>query len=273
MKFRIACVQFGSQLGDIAFNLAQLARWSEQARAQGAHVVIFPEACLTGYCRPREMTRLALPFAGLLRARVAEIARAHEILLVFGMPEREDENVYNSLIALDSKGNELGRYRKTHLWAAESKWATPGNQFVTFKTEYAHFGLMLCYDTRFPEVSRTLALQGVDVALVASAWRSTHVEEWRFCARARALDNGIFLAGSDAILEAEHFTCAGGSLIAGPDGRVMASANYEEEGMITAEIDTERITERRQDLPLLQQRRPELYRALVATGSMALTGS
>lgn len=273
MKFRIACVQFRSQLGDIEYNLAQLARWCEQARAQGARVVIFPEACLTGYCRPREMAKLALPFAGSLRERTAEIARAHEVLFVFGMPEREGGNVYNSLIALDAAGNELGRYRKTHLWAAESKWATPGDQFVTFKTEYAHFGLMLCYDTRFPEVSRALALQGVEVALVASAWRSTHVEEWRFCARARALDNGIFLAGSDAILEAEHFTCAGGSLIAGPDGRVMASANYGEEGIIAAEIDTGRIVERRKDLPLLQQRRPELYGSLAASNSQVLFDS
>lgn len=273
MNFRIGCVQFRSQLGDMDYNLAQLAHWCEQARAQGARVVVFPEACLTGYCRPREMAMLAQPFAGSLRERAAEIARAHEILLVFGMPEREGGNVYNSLIALDAKGNELGRYRKTHLWAAESKWATPGDQFVTFKTEYAHFGLMLCYDTRFPEVSRALALRGIEVALVASAWRSTHVEEWRFCARARALDNGIFLAGSDAILEAEHFTCAGGSLIVGPDGRVMALANYGEEGMITAEIDTERIAERRKDLPLLQQRRPELYGSLAASGSLALPDS
>ncbi len=273
MKFRIACVQFRSQLGDIEYNLAQLARWCEHARAHGAHVVIFPEACLTGYCRPREMANLAQPFTGLLRERAAEIARTHEILMVFGMPEREGGNVYNSLIALDSRGNELGRYRKTHLWAAESKWAMPGGHFVSFQTEYAHFGLMLCYDTRFPEVSRALALRGIDVALVASAWRSTHVEEWRFCARARALDNGIFLAGSDAILEAEHFTCAGGSLIAGPDGRVMALANYGEEGMIAAEINTERIVERRKDLPLLQQRRPELYGSLAASGSQILTDS
>lgn len=259
MKFRMACVQFRSHLGEIEYNLSQLARWCEHARSQGVKVVIFPEACLTGYCRARQMVDLAQPFEGALRARISEIARAYEIFFVFGMPEREGENIYNALIALDAEGNELGRYRKTHLWAAESKWAMPGDQFISFETKYAHFGLMLCYDTRFPEVSRTLALRGVEVALVASAWRSTHVEEWRLCARARALDNGIFLAGSDAILAAEHFTCAGGSLIAGPDGQTMALANYGEEGMITAEIDTERIAERRRDLPLLQQRRPELY--------------
>ncbi|MDL1879226.1 hypothetical protein FBQ85_29290, partial [Cytophagia bacterium CHB2] len=69
MKFRIACVQFRSQLGDMDYNLAQLARWCEQARAQGARVVIFPEACLTGYCRPREMAKLAQTFAGSLRER------------------------------------------------------------------------------------------------------------------------------------------------------------------------------------------------------------
>lgn len=259
MSFRLACAQFRSRLGEIDYNLAQMAQWCERAAAQQVRVVVFPEACLTGYCRPRQMAELAQPFAGELRARVAAIAREHKMLLAFGMPEREGEATYNTMIALGANGELLARYRKMHLWAAESKWARAGAEHVTFKTELAHFGLWLCYDTRFPEVARVHALREVEVALVASAWRSSHVEEWRLCARARALDNGIFLAGSDAVLEAEHFNCAGGSLIAGPEGGVLALAEKNAEGMIVAEIDLAALHERRKDLPLLQHRRPELY--------------
>ncbi len=260
MKFRLACVQFCSRLGEVDHNLEEMAAWCEWAADLGAAVVLFPEACLTGYCRPREMRQAALPFAGALAERVAEIATANRVLLAFGMPERDGNEVYNSLIAVGPQGHEVARYRKTHLWAAESKWARPGNRLVTCQTELAHFGFMLCYDTRFPEVSRVLALRGAEVLLVASAWRASHVEEWRLCARARALDNGIFVAGCDAILDADHFKCAGGSLIVGPAGEIMVQANYSEENLIIADIDTAAIAARRQDLPLLEQRRPGLYR-------------
>lgn len=259
MKFRLACVQYRSRLGEIDHNLTQMAQWCEAAAARHVSVVVFPEACLTGYCRPREMAELAQPFAGALRERLAQMARANKLLFTFGMPEREGGNAYNAMIAIAANGEMLARYRKMHLWAAESRWAKARDEYVTFKTELAHFGMWLCYDTRFPEVARTHALRGVEVALVASAWRSSHVEEWRLCARARALDNGIFVAGSDAVLTAEHFNCAGGSIIAAPDGSVLALAEKEREGMILAEIDTAALRERRKDLPLLEHRRPELY--------------
>jgi len=264
MKFRLACIQFRSRLGDVAHNLAEMARWCKEAACQDAAVALFPEACLTGYAWPHAMAKWAMPFAEELRERVTEIAVQNRLLLAFGMPERDGNEIYNSLIIVGPQGEALARYRKTHLWAAESKWAKPGNHLITCRTELAHFGLMLCYDTRFPEVSRVLALRGVQVALVASAWRASHVEEWRFCARARAIDNGIFVAGSDAILDADHFSCAGGSLIVGPSGEILALAPYREESMIITTIDTEAITRRRQDLPLLQQRRPELYAELSA---------
>ncbi|MGH7496978.1 MAG: carbon-nitrogen hydrolase family protein [bacterium] len=267
MKFRLACVQFRSALGDLEHNFAQVADWCSRAAAENVAVVVFPECCLTGYCRPRQMAELARPFSGELRERAAEIAQKHKIMFTLGMPEKEGECNYNALMAIGANGELLARYRKMHLWAAECKWAQPGNEYVTFQTALAHFGLWLCYDTRFPEVGRIHALAGVEVALVASAWRSSHVEEWRLCARARAIDNGIFVAGSDALLDADHFQCAGGSIIAGPEGSVWASAVKGKEEMIIVEIDTKIIASRREDLPLLQHRRPELYKSLLADKS------
>jgi len=263
MKFRLACVQFRSRLGEITTNLGHMAAWCRRAAAARVAVVVFPECCLTGYCRPRQMAELAQPFSGKVQESIAEMAQQNRVLLAFGMPEKEGEYCYNTLIAVTAQGETQARYRKMHLWAAESKWAQPGHEYATWKNELAHFGLWLCYDTRFPEVARVHALQGVEVALVASAWRASHVEEWRQCARGRALDNGIFVAGCDALLDAGHFQCAGGSIIAGPEGGVLASAELNQEGMIIAEIDTDAIAARRADLPLLYHRRPELYGKLL----------
>ena len=205
------------------------------------------------------MVELAKPYVGELRERVTRIARDNKLLLTIGMPEKNGTAIYNSMIAVGPNGDLLARYRKTHLWAAESKWAQPGDEFASFRTEQAHFGLMLCYDTRFPEVARALALQGAEVLLVASAWRSSHAHEWRLCAQARAIDNGVYLAGCDAILEADHFECAGASIIAGPDGSVLARSHLKKEENDYSRDRFDGFEKRRDDLPLLQHRRPELY--------------
>lgn len=259
MKLRVSCVQFRSHLGEIEHNLSQMGEWCERAASQDSQIVVFPEACLTGYCRPREMIELAQPFDGELRERIAQLAIDCRLLVAFGMPERDGGNCYNTIIAVGTDGTVLGHYRKTHLWAAEEKWATPGDALVAFDFQHVRFGMMLCYDTRFPEVARSLALQGCQVLLVSSAWRSSHAHEWRFCVRARALDNGVFVAGSDALLEAEHFRCAGASIIAGPDGSVVTESDLQTDSMITAELDFDWLNQRRDDLPLLRQRRPALY--------------
>src|SRR5262245_8231250 len=130
MKFRLACVQFRSALGDLERNLTQVADWSSRAAAEEVAVVVFPECCLTGYCRPREMAELAQPFSGKLRQRAAEIAQKNKLMLTLGMPEKVGEYRYNTLIAIGANGELLARYRKMHLWAAESKWAQPGNEYV-----------------------------------------------------------------------------------------------------------------------------------------------
>ena len=259
MKFKIACIQYSSRLGDVEYNLSQMAFWSERAAKQNVAVAVFPEACLTGYCPPQKMIKLALSFAGPLRERIIAIAKKNNILLVFGMPEKDGDQIFNSMIAVSPIGDVLGCYHKTHLWPTEYKWASPGDRFVTFETELAHFGMLLCYDTRFPEAARSLALQGVEVILIGSAWRATHAHEWRFCVQARALDNGVYIAGSDTLLDAKHHKCLGSSLIVGPSGQILTQADFGKECLIVAEIDPALLHAQRHDLPLLQHRRPELY--------------
>ena len=120
------------------------------------------------------------------------------------------------------------------------------------------YGGWICYDTRFPEVGRAAAIGGAEVGLVPTAWLGP-TEEWRLALRARALDNGIFVAGADIISKDPGLRCRGASMIAGPHGEILAQAQEDNEGIIWADLSQETLTKQRERLPLLKHRRTDLF--------------
>ncbi len=99
------------------------------------------------------------------------------------------------MVFLDSRGTLRSVYRKVHLWVTEKEWALPGSGFPAMTAGDMRLGMWICYDTRFPEAARTLARSGATLGLVGSAWFGP-AEEWELALRARALDNGMFVAGA-----------------------------------------------------------------------------
>ena len=146
--------------------------------------------------------------------------------------------------------------RKAHLFGGEPRWASPADDARVFDLGGVRCGAWVCYDTRFPELARRLALDGATLGLVAAAWLGP-VEEWELAVRARAMDNGIFVAAAALQGEGRGMTFRGTSLIADPHGRVIARA-ASGDGVITAAYDEAAIAECRARLPLLEHRRADL---------------
>jgi (R)-amidase len=159
------------------------------------------------------------------------------------------------MLLLDAAGREVLRYRKVHLWDTEKTWATPGDAFPVAQWEGVTVGQWICYDSRFPEAARSLARAGARLALAGAAWLGP-AEEWELALRSRAMDNGIFVAGSVHLGRAFHGT----ALIVDPHGTVLARGEPGREEVIHAEIDLELITRFHARLPLLQHLQPEAYR-------------
>jgi predicted amidohydrolase len=192
------------------------------------------------------------------------MAKELSLTIVSGVSERVGDTIYNSQIFIDASGAIVASYRKTHLFVLppndESTCYTPGAKFVSVPAAGFRFGLSICYDLRFPEVSRALVLEhDADVLLVSSAWPTPRASHLRALAVARAIENQSYLvlanrAGVDA-----GVTCCGLSAIIDPLGVMLAEASGEGEELLMADISHETVGAVRTKIPVFAHRRRDLY--------------
>lgn len=259
MKIILACGQFAPAAGGIPDNTERIRSLAHDAARSGAGILVLPELCLSGYPRPDQARGRAVRPDGPEIGRLSDCARENSIALCFGFAELSPDNLlHNSMGFLDSRGNLVSVYRKVHLWVTEKEWALPGSGFPAMTAGGIRCGMWICYDTRFPEAARTLARSGATLGLVGSAWFGP-AEEWELVLRARALDNGMFVAGASVQGSFGDVPFHGASLIVDPHGRVLARAREGAEEVICAEYDDEAVASFRARLPLLSDLRPGAY--------------
>lgn len=180
-----------------------------------------------------------------------------------------EDNVYNTCFVFDKNGDIIARHRKVHLfdidvpghvYFKESDTLTPGDEITMFDTRYGKIGLALCYDIRFPEMFRIMALKGCSLVVVPGAFNmTTGPAHWELSVRMRSLDNQIYVAGCAPARDTEGvYTAYGHSCVSDPWANIIANAD-EREDVIFAEIDTGYMEKIRKQLPLLKARRPEIY--------------
>ncbi len=268
---RVACVQLTSR-SDKAANLETAERLVAKAAATGADVVLLPEKW-NAIGDPEVLYGAAETLAeGESVEAMAGWARDHGITLVGGsITERRDgrEKLSNTSVVFDSDGSIAAVYRKIHLFDVdvgghvyrESDAEEPGNEPVVVETEGWTTGLTVCYDVRFPELYRILALQGAELVTVPAHFTLyTGKDHWELLLRARAVENQYYVAAAAQIGETMPGRLSyGRSLIADPWGIVVATAP-DEETVIAAELDRRRLEEVRAKLPSLASRQADAYR-------------
>jgi predicted amidohydrolase len=268
---RVACVQLTSR-DDKAANLEQAERLVGRAAATGADVVLLPEKWnfigdadgLHAAAEPIE--------GGESVEAMAEWARRHGVTLVGGsITERQEgrEKLSNTCLVFDPQGTLTAVYRKIHLFDVEvgghvyreSEAEEPGEEPVVVRAEGWQVGLSICYDVRFPELYRILALEGAELLTVPSHFTlHTGRDHWEVLLRARAIEDQCYVAAAAQIGETRPGKPSyGRSLIADPWGIVLSQAP-DEECVITAELERARLEDVRRNLPSLASRRPEAYR-------------
>ena len=256
MRLTLACAQFAAAPADVPFNLAKVDALAREAAGRGAKVVVFPEVCLSGYLPAGEIERFAVALDGPELSQVAAAARAARIAIAAGFAEREsDGRLFNS-IAFLGPGGEVAVRRKAHLFGQDFRWAARSEPAAAFDACGVRCGAWVCYDTRFPELARRLALDGATLCRVGAAWLGP-ADEWELAVRSRAMDNGIYVAAAALQGTGRGFAFNGTSLVADPHGRVIARAPAGD-GVILAVYDDEVVGEFRGRLPLLEHRRPDL---------------
>lgn len=260
----LALVQFESVLCDPAANTEKACHMIAEAAAQGADLVVLPELFNTGYelniVGPR-IPELAEPDNGPTVSALQEAARAGGCYVVAGLALTHGLTgvAYNSAVFINREGEVEDTYNKQHLWALERFYFRSGDDSLVFETDFGRVGVMICYDMGFPEVARSLALEGADLIVCPSAWCVEDMDVWDINAPARALENTVFLAAVNRYGCEADLYMPGHTKVCNPRGHVVAELEEEAEGVLHVEIDLDDIVEWRQKSPYLRDRRPDLY--------------
>lgn len=264
-RFKLALAQMSCERADKVANLSKMRRLAAKAKKQGADLVIFPEFSLTGYVVRDEIYELAEKIPGPSVDSVKSISHETKIHIVFGMPELSEKTqatVYNAAVLVSPKGF-VGKYRKmylpTHSVFEEKRYFRPGYEAAAFNTQLGRIGLIICYDIFFPEVCRLVRLEGAQLIVCISASPAIRKVFFETLASARAIENTAFLAYVNLVGMEDGLQFWGGSRLIGPQGKIICKAKYDEEDLVTCEIDYADLRSVEAFVPTLRDLRPELF--------------
>jgi len=260
---KIAAAQISCAVGDIGANVSKIREFSARAKNAGAELVVFPEMVDTGYSMPA-IQKHARPWRKGAVPELQKIAKELSIAIVAGVSDRERDRIYNAQVFVDRAGNVVGKYRKTHLVTAapldERPVFTAGDQFVSCKIDNFNLGMTICYDLRFPEVCRKLAVEHqANLIVNSSAWPFPRVEHLRVLALARAMENQAYLVIANRVGTDDGVTLCGSSVIVDPYGVILAAASADREEIICADISKEVVDLVRERMRVFEHRRVDLY--------------
>lgn len=268
-KIKIAAIQM-STVADKMENVRTVKTYLEKIKDENPDFVILPEM----FCCPYQTENFPIyaeKEGGPVWQQLSGYAKQYGIYLIGGsMPEKDAEgNVYNTSYIFDREGKQIGKHRKVHLFDIdvkggqtfkESDTLTAGDSDTVFDTEFGKIGVMLCFDIRFPELSRMMVNDGAKVIFVPAAFNmTTGPAHWKLSFRTRALDNQIYMVGCAPARDVSAgYISWGHSIVTDPWGRVTGMLD-ENEGILLAELDMDYEEQVREELPLLKSRRKDIY--------------
>lgn len=256
-SIQVAAVQFPVAIGDIETNLLQAERALRQLREKGVRLAVLPEMWSSGYDYPRleQLAEQTPQVTGVLERLTAEL----DMVVVGSLPEKDRDRLFNTAFVHD-RGREAGRYRKLHLFSPmqEDRYLSAGDRTLVTDTSAGRLGLAICYDLRFPELFRKLALEGAELICLPAQWPSPRQELWQTLLRARAIENQCFLIAANNCGTLGKLRFFGMSQILSPRGEILAEGGTRAEAP-NALADRADMAAYRQEIPAWQDRRPEIY--------------
>lgn len=261
MEFTISLGQMGVAFGDPAQNIETVRRMTAEAARRGSQMVIFPELWSTGY----DLANAARYATGLkegLFAEISELAAKEKIYLAGSNLSLLGGGKFgNTLTVFSPEGELLADYSKIHLFRLmdEHQYLTAGGKPVLLDLPFGKAGLAVCYDLRFPELFRGYALAGADMVLLPAEWPHPRLAHWQTLVRARAIENQMFMLACNRVGRDPANEFFGHSMVVSPWGEILAEAGEGEE-LVTVTVDQAKVEEARRKIPILRDRRPEIYR-------------
>lgn len=257
---KVALVQMDVSFGNPEANVRNAARLFVEAAAAKPDVIVLPEMWNTGYSlkNVREIAdRQGAPSISALSL----LAARYKVNVVAGsIADLKGGGVYNTSYILDRQGRTVATYSKIHRFCLmdEDKYMDAGDDIVDFELDGERCGVIICYDLRFPELSRQVALRGAKVLFVPAQWPNPRMRHWVSLNVARAIENQMYVVGCNRVGEGGGSTFFGHSMVTDPWGEVAAEGVLQET-IVSCELDFAKVDEVRGKIPVFRDRRPEVY--------------
>ncbi|HQN19131.1 MAG TPA: carbon-nitrogen family hydrolase [Syntrophobacteraceae bacterium] len=252
------CYQMEVLPGDVDGNLGKIEKVLEQVRQEECQLVVLPEMWAGGFAGSvsREIARRT-PY---ILDRLRQWAVQYGVVLVGSLPEPEGASLFNTTYVIDATGEIPGEYRKIHLFSLirEQDQFDRGRAPLVCDTSLGRLGIQICYDLRFPELSRRLALDGAEVLIFSALWPVIRIDHWSLLLRSRAVENQIFVMGCNGCGIDGTTLYGGASAIVSPSGKLLAEAEAGEQ-LITARLTAAEMKDFRRHIRCFEDRLPGIY--------------
>ena len=257
---KVCAMQLEIALGNREANFGKVRSLFASAMADKPDVIVMPELWDVGFY-PDNVRELADVDGRQAKELLQDLARRHDVNIVGGsVAELRQGKVRNTNFVIDRQGQILHEYSKTHLFspAGEHQHFAAGDLTGIYRLDGIIAASIICYDVRFPELTRKLALEGCQVLFVPAAWPHPRLEHWQILPRARAIENQMYVVAVNGVGTQGSLTFCGHSTIVGPWGDTVGTLG-EEEGLLYGSLDLAVVDDIRRRINVFHDRRPELY--------------
>lgn len=271
-KIRLALCQM-NVVDDKEANLKKASSMITDSVANDADFIVLPEMFNCPYSNDKFIEYSEEEADSLTLNVISELAKENDVYILAGsIPEREGDKLYNTSYLFDESGSAIAKHRKMHLFDIdvkdkitfkESDVLTAGDEFTIVETDFGKIGIGICYDVRFVELARIMVENGAEILFYPGAFnQTTGPAHWELLFRSRALDNQVFCVGVAPALNMDaSYHSYGHSIVTNPWGEVLAQASEKEE-LIFCEIDLSEIKKVREEIPVLKNKRKDLYEVI-----------
>lgn len=258
---KVTCIQMNMELGQPDKNFCRAAGLIGRAMEGTPDVILLPETWNTGFYPEKGLNEMSQGAAGQVKLKIGALAKEHSVNIIAGsVSDYRNGSLYNTALAFDRQGSCIASYDKAHLFSpmGENRHYSPGNTLCSFELDGIKAGLVICYDLRFPELARSLALRGMEVLFMVSQWPDVRIPQLHALAAARAIENQVYVACCNSCGRAGAAQYGGRSILISPLGETIALAGADEE-LLRGEFDPALLPGIRSAMPVFADRRRDMY--------------
>ena len=271
-KIKLALCQM-NVIDDKPANINKASSMIARSVDENANFIVLPEMFNCPYSNDKFIEYCEEEHSSYTLNNISKLAQANNVYILAGsIPEKENDKIYNTSYLFDKTGEIIAKHRKMHLFDIdvkdkitfkESDVLTAGDEFTLADTEFGKIGIGICYDVRFVELARVMVEKGALILFYPGAFNmTTGPAHWELLFRSRALDNQVFCVGVAPALNMDaSYHSYGHSIVTNPWGEVITEAD-EKEDLIICEIDLDEIRKVREEIPLLKNKRNDLYEVI-----------